>query len=76
MPAIKIPTDFLGNELRVGQEVAHAVKNYRSLSRATIISITEQTVLLEGPHIYKTFRQFHEQVIVLHMGFEDIFKRD
>ena len=39
--------DFLGNELKVGDEVVFTQLNYRSLKRAKIIKITAQKVRLK-----------------------------
>ena len=58
--------DFLGNDIKVGDEVVFVRIGYRDLSRGTIKSITDKTVLItHGPsNISKTeTRQFHSQVV-------------
>lgn len=35
-------TDFIGNELKVGDEVIFMQKSYRNLLRGTIVSMSEQ----------------------------------
>lgn len=39
--------DYLGNEVEIGDQVTVAIKNYRGLITATVVGITNQTILVE-----------------------------
>lgn len=66
--------DFNGVQVSVGDDVICMVKNYRSLVKAKVIKITEQTVLVEyqvhwTTNPYKdTYRLMSDQFIVVGSG--------
>ena len=58
--------DFLGNVLKVGDEVVFMQINYRSLMRGTIIKLSEKkaTISHEETNTYKTKSiQFYNQIV-------------
>lgn len=58
--------DFLGNEIKVGDEVAFMMRGYRALSRGKILSLAPQTCLIEMKgHWRGSFRQNHSSVILV-----------
>ena len=64
-------TDFFGNEIIIGCEVAFMQTKYRNLRIGKIKSISEKTVLIEHPKsgsghtgYQDETRQDHKQVIV------------
>lgn len=59
-------TDFVGNELNVGDEVIFMQKSYRNLLRGTIVSMSEHTCKIqhEKTNDCRTeTKQFFSQVI-------------
>lgn len=65
--------DFFNSPVEVGDTVACMVKNYGSLMQATVIKVTEQTILVEYSATwdvnYKlTYRLTSDQFIVIEQG--------
>lgn len=65
--------DFYGVEVKLGDRVVCMVKDYRSLVEATVIKITDKTVVVEyllshsiADRIYKqTYRLMSDQFIIV-----------
>lgn len=61
--------DFYGVEVKLGDRVVCTVKNYRSLVEATVIKITDKTVLAEyTPHWCAnkdTYRLTSDQFVIV-----------
>jgi len=59
-------TDFLGNELNIGDEVVFMQLNYRSLMKGTIVSMAEKQAIIDHQMTntcrHKT-KQFYSQLI-------------
>jgi hypothetical protein len=58
----EVAYDFLGNEIRVGDEVVYTQLHYRCLKRGKIRKITPCTVNIACGHAKGT-KQFHNQVV-------------
>ncbi len=61
--------DFLGKELKVGDEVVFVLLGYREFRRGTVKKLTPKTLIVEqsaasGSYNRET-KQFHNQVIKL-----------
>jgi len=63
--------DFYGVEVKLGDRVVCTVKNYRSLVEATVIKITDKTVLVEYTPLHwtttdkDTYRLMSDQFIIV-----------
>jgi hypothetical protein len=65
--------DFFGVDVKLGDSVVCMVKNYRSLMEATVIKITDKTVVVEylishsvADRTYKdTYRLMSDQFIIV-----------
>jgi hypothetical protein len=66
--------DFFGVEVKLGDSVVCMMKNYRSLMEATVIKVTDKTVLVEYKPIYAvgelsnykgTYRLMSDQFIIV-----------
>jgi hypothetical protein len=66
--------DFYGVEVKLGDRVVCTVKNYRSLMEATVIKVTDKTVLIEYTPRYavgelsnykSTYRLTSDQFIIV-----------
>jgi hypothetical protein len=66
--------DFYGVEAKLGDRVVCMVKNYRSLMEATVIKVTDKTILVEYTPIYavgelityrSTYRLMSDQFIIV-----------
>ncbi len=63
--------DFYGVEVKLGDRVVCMVKDYRSLVEATVIKITDKTVVVEytqqftWPENKQTYRLMSDQFIVV-----------
>ena len=65
--------DFFNSPVEVGDTVVFMVKNYRSLMQATVIKVTDKTILVEYSATwdvnYKlTYRLTSDQFIVIEQG--------
>jgi hypothetical protein len=68
--------DFLGNEIKVGDEVVFVQKNYRNLLNGKIIKITDKMCVIghDRTNVGGTeTRQFHDQVVKVNIdkAYED-----
>jgi len=67
-PTSNVAKDFLGKEIKVGDEVVFCQVGYREFRRAFIMKITPKTVFLSyknKPESSNWHRQLHEQVVKL-----------
>lgn len=56
--------DFLGNELKVGDEVCYILHGYREFRISKILYFTKQFVVLDAPgNFNKQIRQYPESLI-------------
>lgn len=68
-----MPTDYLGQDISVGDEVLFSTKDRRGFLRGTITHLTPKMVHLEytkpvyGDHVL-TIKQYHDQVVRLPEG--------
>jgi len=60
--------DFLGNKIKVGDEVVFMQINYRDLRRGEITKISPQTLLVLQEGCRNPCRQFHKQVVKIEKG--------
>lgn len=57
-------TDFFGNEINVGDEVAYMQIGYRNLTLGRVIRITPKTLTIKRDGSTLETRQEHKQVII------------
>ena len=65
----QVKTDFLGEEIKVNDEVVFMQRGYRNFLRGIIIRMSDKTVLIEHQHpgisgtYLTTTKQFYDQII-------------